>query len=354
MGNHNKGLVTIKTLAEYTGHSVGTVSSVLTNQHEKRRISLETVHRIRTAAQKLGYVPNMAARRLRSQTSQVQQAILVVITAYESPITLASYALHSLQHVIDRETQPTISYSMTIEMFHADHLSELPGLTSTSRFSGAIITNTTAKDDEFLNAAFIPYPVVVINRDLYGYATVSEHPETGREAAQELLALDRRNLGILHPAILTQSTLNRVNSFKRAVAESTGKAAKVIISEDLTETSSFHAMQKFMSKREKLDGLYCVSDTLALGAYHAIKRKRKIPEQVAVVGVGDIETSYFFDPPLSTVGVSHKRLHDDAASLLMKLLSRDPPKPSQLVIRPVVTLRESTGHESISQLQKTE
>lgn len=350
MGSQNRETVTIKTLAEYTGHSVGTVSSVLTNQHEKRRIALKTVQRIRKAAQTLGYVPNMAARRLRSQPAQVQQVILAVITSYEAPLSLTSYALHSLQHVIDRETKPSVSYTMTIEMFHADHLNELPGLTSTSRFSGAIITNTTARDDEFLNAAFIPYPSVVINRDLYGYATVSEHPETGRQAAKELLDLDRRNLGILHPKLLTQSTLNRVNSFKRAAAESTGKAPTVIISDDLTETSSYYAMQKFMGKRQKLDGLYCVSDTLALGAYHAIKRKKKIPQQVAVVGVGDIETAYFFDPPLSTVGVPHAKLHDEAADLLMKLLSREPPDPAQLIIKPVVSLRESTGHESISRL----
>jgi len=350
MAGRTSQSINIRTLARHTGLSIGTVSSVLTNQHEKRRIALATVYRVRDAARDLGYVPNMVARRLRNNLSQERQVILAIVTSYEAPVSLTSYAIHSLRKIIDEGSMPSVSFTMTIEMFRAGRLRMLPGILSTDRFNGAILTNTTAQDDEFLNSSFIPFPIVVLNRDIFGYNTVSEHPEAGGRAAQTLLNLDRRNLAILHPTILTMSTMNRVESFKRTVTKITGRRPLELVSGDLTEIESYRTVKTSLRRKRRFDGLYCVSDTMALGAYHAIKQKHAVPADVAVVGVGDIESSNFFDPPLSTVGVSHSRLHDEASNLLIDLLQHQLSKLTQLVLDPVVKLRESTGHESMQTL----
>ena len=99
-----------------------------------------------------------------------------------------------------------------------------------------------------------------------------------------------------------------------------------------------------LGRKERFDALYAVSDALALGAYRAIKEAGlRIPEDVAVIGVGDYQIAPFFDPPLSCVGVSHQELAQQASHLLMKQLEKR--GISSAVRVPVVeTLRASSGH----------
>ena len=60
--------VTVRNIAEAAGFTIGTVSTVLNNRHVERRIPLETVEKIRAVAARLGYLPDISARRLRSGT----------------------------------------------------------------------------------------------------------------------------------------------------------------------------------------------------------------------------------------------------------------------------------------------
>lgn len=72
--------VTIYEIAQHVGVSAATVSSVLAHRHVERRIAPATVERIRAAALALGYVPNMAGRRLRSHRAATRQIDLAILT----------------------------------------------------------------------------------------------------------------------------------------------------------------------------------------------------------------------------------------------------------------------------------
>ncbi|MFG0306529.1 MAG: LacI family DNA-binding transcriptional regulator [Phycisphaerales bacterium JB040] len=60
-------VATLSALAKELGLSATTVSFVLNGQAEKRRISAQTVERVRQAAAKFDYIPNALARGLRQQ-----------------------------------------------------------------------------------------------------------------------------------------------------------------------------------------------------------------------------------------------------------------------------------------------
>jgi LacI family transcriptional regulator len=104
-------------------------------------------------------------------------------------------------------------------------------------------------------------------------------------------------------------------------------------------------MARFLGTGRKIDALYAVTDGLALGAYHAIKLDgQSIPEDIAVMGVGDYETAPYFDPPLSAVGVSRDEIGARASELLLHLLDHPQTEPRQVQIPVQAVLRESTGH----------
>lgn len=340
-------ITTIKSLAEFTGYSVGTISSVLNNRSVERQISVETTCKIREAALKFKYIPNIAARRLRSNQPETNQLILAIITSFETPSSVMSTPIRALQRIINQINNPAALYTIAVEMFLPGEVDKLSGLLDTNRFNGAIITNLTEKDAEFLNTAYIPFPVVIINREIPGYSCVKEKIGSGKLAANELYAIDRHHLAIIRPAEMTFNTSQRFNSFRKAALEKTRIEPIEIVSEHANEECSTRAVYECLIKHEKIDGIFAVHDSLAIGAYHALDLlQRRIPEDVAVVGVGDFNVSPYLRPPLSTIGVTHRSLHEEAAKNLFRLLNEDLDNPIQIDLDVEVIMRGSTGHPS--------
>src|SRR3954470_17793467 len=147
MPRGEKRPVTVHMVAKHVGVSPSAVSTVLSNRHEERRLAPATVERIRQAVRELGYVPNIAGRRLRAQDPDVHQIDLGILTTYEAPLFLVSRSLRQVQRMVDARTSPHRRFSVSIALFHAGRLREMPGLLSASRFNGVIITNTLAADD---------------------------------------------------------------------------------------------------------------------------------------------------------------------------------------------------------------
>ena len=71
-------MVTIKDIAQVVGVSPTTVSNVINGK--AGRVSADTVARINTAIEELGYVPNMSARSLVSRSSKVIGFVNHVVT----------------------------------------------------------------------------------------------------------------------------------------------------------------------------------------------------------------------------------------------------------------------------------
>jgi LacI family transcriptional regulator len=340
-----KARVTVQTIAEHAGVSTAAVSSVLNNRQIERRISPETVEKIRAATAKLGYLPNISARRLRSGTSQKNNIVLAFVTSFEAPLTLASHLIVELQRLVGAGGGTRdMTFSVMVELFRAGRLQDMPGLLTGDHFNAAIITNTTPEDDQFLSRSHLPYPVVLVNRAIPRYSCVVEDPEAGAAAAAALCRRKRRHLAVLHGTPLTQTTQNRANSFVRAAAETLGRPAREIVASQLSEAAAYEATLEFLRRGEAIDGLYAVTDGMALGAYHAIKeRKLSVPDDIAVVGVGDYDISAFFAPPLSVVGVQRSELGREASRLLMRQLEEPGLPPLKVEIPVQAVLRASSG-----------
>jgi LacI family transcriptional regulator len=329
-------------IAEHVGVSPAAVSTVLANRHEERRLAAATVERIRQAVRELGYVPNVAARRLRAHDPEVRHMELGILTSFEAPLFLVSRALRQVQRAVDTRSAADRRFSVTIDMFHAGRLREMPGLLSASRFNGVIITNTLPEDDAFLRTTTLPYAVVVQGRRLPNYCCVLETPgQAGKRAAEILLQRGARQLAVLTPTLLTETTADRADAFAAAVKAETGLEPTRIRAEGITPASGSAAVTAQL-QLAGCGGLFAVTDPLALGAFHAIKRAgRRVPQDIAVVGVGDTEHADFFDPPLTCVGPVYDRVVEEIVTLLFNLMSRRRIKPVEVFVEPEVVVRAS-------------
>lgn len=342
MFSQNDKPITITALANQIGVSVATVSSVLNNRHKQRRISPETVRKVQQAAAEAGYLPNVSARRLRSGLHRY--LILAVITSYEAPLHLVSASIATLHRLVRQESYRNIQSTITVEMFDAGKLSDLPGLLDGSRFNGAIISNTVPEDDAFLAKSQFSIPVVLIGRDIPNYSSVRDLPEkTGQQAATILASAESTRLAILHPKLLTQTTSSRLQGFC-GKAQSLGMMETCkIVSEGLDEQEGYRAMKGFLANGRGIDGLYAVTDSLAVGAYRALKESGlRIPRDVAVIGTGDSSIAPYLDPPLSTFTQQQCNLHEEAGRLLLGHLTGEIRAKTHILIPVTPVLREST------------
>lgn len=324
--------------------SPAAVSSALANRGVERRLSLSSIQKIRDAAAALGYVPNMAGRRLRAHKSATRQFDLAILTSFEAPLPLVGQALHALQRAVDLQTNEHTRYAVAIEMFHAGRLVEKLGSLDTNRYHAVMITNTLPEDDKFLAKTKLPYPVVVLGRRIPSYHCVLEAPDfVGRRAAETLLEAGATKLAILHGRSLTHTTANRVAAFEHVVKERTGKAPFVLVSPDLQPSQGAAALEVFYAQGGKLDGLFVVTDSLALGAYQTIKsRGYSVPKDVAVVGVGDYELAEYFDPPLTTVAGANDAMVAEAVPLLFRILRGERDAAREVLVVPPVFPRASS------------
>jgi len=339
-----KPAVTIYEIAKHVGVSPAAVSSTLSNRHVERRLATDTVRKIREAAASLGYVPNMAGRRLRAHKSATRQFDLAIVTSFEAPLPLVGQVLKALQNAVDIQTDETTRYAVSIEMYHAGRLSEKPALLDANRYHGVIITNTLPKDDAFLGEARLPYPVVVLGRRIPRYCCVLEAPDfVGRRSAEVLLDARCQRPAILHGRQLTHTTADRLAAFTKAVRERDGHEPVAIVSAGLQPRDGAAAMEDFFARGGQLDGLFSVNDSLAAGAYQAIKVSgRRIPEDIAVVGVGDYELAEYLDPPLTTVAGGNDAMVAEAVPMLFRLLRGEENVPAEILVVPPIFLRSST------------
>ena len=106
------------------------------------------------------------------------------------------------------------------------------------------------------------------------------------------------------------------------------------------------AMATLLDRGHPMDAVFCFNDTLALGALRVLaERGRRVPEDVAVIGLDDVDDARFAVPSLSTIAPDKAFIARTAVSMLAERLEeggqdiapRDVRAPFELVVR------ESTG-----------
>ncbi|MDQ8199393.1 LacI family DNA-binding transcriptional regulator [Pelagicoccus enzymogenes] len=319
-------MITLKDIAKAAGVSAGTVSFVLNGTYKKRRISSATVDRVQGIAREMGYMPNIAARNLRSKDPSNRPIVLAIVTSADSPLALVGHLLDALK--LETNENPALDFQINIAMFSPGQLSELPGLLDGSRFNAAFIANTSREDDAFLSKIKLPYPVVLVGREIEGYSCFMPSKNAGRVAFRALKNAGAKKLGVIHPSELTQATAKRVEMFCSLAEKELGESVARIVCSDQSESAATRAFATFLKKGQLIEGLFAVHDTLAAGAYLAMRGVGlRIPTDVRVMGIGDGEWAPYLEPPLSCSGAEDRRVYQRAVKMMLEDLRSEEPKP---------------------------
>jgi DNA-binding LacI/PurR family transcriptional regulator len=333
----------LQDVAERAGVSVKTVSNVVNGYVH---VSRATRARVDAALAELDYRPNLAARNLRRGRSGI---VALALPELEVP-----YFAELARHVVEAARQR--SWTVLIDQTDGELLREQLVMDGYgTHLMDGLIMSPIASGVRELSARRATIPMVLLGERIYDgpddHVSI-DNVAAATTAVRHLLGLGRRRVAVVgrqsQPS--AQTARLREQGYREALA-----AAGLPFDQDLVvPTASFTrhegsaAVDRLMSLAEPPDALFCFNDLLALGAVRRLHELgRRVPEDVAVVGVDDIEDSRYATPTLTTIRPDKARI----AALAVELLADRIDDASSGAVRPArelgapydLVVRESTA-----------
>lgn len=189
---------------------------------------------------------------------------------------------------------------------------------------------------------------VLVDREFAGvnaHFVGADNKELGQVATQHLIERGCRR--IAHLACLQISPgAGRHEGYLAAVASAGLKAPpSYVVDAFYGDEGGYRAMQQLLKRKPVPDGVFCYSDAVATGAIKAIfEAKLAIPDDIAVIGAGNLHYSDALRVPLTTIDLNCPAIGERAASYLLQLMEADTRVPPERVFMPLrLVRRESTG-----------
>ncbi|MFC0003788.1 substrate-binding domain-containing protein [Micromonospora siamensis] len=106
----------------------------------------------------------------------------------------------------------------------------------------------------------------------------------------------------------------------------------------------YRAARALLAADPRPDAVVCSSDPLAIGAMRAaFDLGLRVPEDVAVIGMGDSEEGRYWRPALSSVSVDTAGLAREAVARIVARIARPGAPPARITVAHSVRARASSG-----------
>src|SRR6478672_2112465 len=337
--------VRMKDIAKDLGVSVITVSKVLRNHPD---VGDETRKRVLARVKELNYQLNLAARSLvTGRTYLVGLVVPDLLHPFFAEIAKA------LSEVLRKS-----GYYLIVSSSDEDPELEEQEINQllARRLDTLIIASCRSTVDLFFRIEKQNTPYVLIDRSLSGLSAnfVGVDDEAvGILATKHLIEIGCKRIAHIRGPE-TSPGIRRMEGYKRALSQAGLKVFdNYIISErkgDVgTKQRGAEAMGQLLSLKQRPDGVFCFNDPLAMGAMnYALDHGLRIPEEIAVIGCGNLHYDDSLRVPLSSIDQHSRRIGEEAARIALEILnSKIPPKPQTVVLQPELVVRRSTERHAV-------
>jgi LacI family transcriptional regulator len=337
--------VTIRDIARLAKVSPSTVSMII---NRKPGVGEGTRHRVLTLIQSLNYKPNLIARSLVKGRSHS-----------------IAYFIKSTKHTIFPEIATGIDevlkehgYSLSVISTYDDCELEAKEIENIkARGIDGILTSAALVDNEnvktLVNSGF---PVVALLRRVYDcddldYVIV-DNPKGAYMAVEHLIRLGHQRIGIIRGPSNNSVAVERFHGAIKAL-----KAYEIPILDELCyggdffQKTGYQGTKKFlrMDRGKRPTAIFGNNDDVALGAFEAIwEMGLRIPEDMALVGFNNVETTSFCSIQITTVSQRTYEMGRLGAKRLVAKIEkkRGYKQKYQIVLEPELIIRKSCGYSA--------
>lgn len=330
----------MKRIAGELGVSITTVSKALNNHDD---IGDATRARVLAKVAELGYQPNAVARSL---TTRRTDTLGIVI-----PDLMHSFFVEIIAGL--EQVASAQGYGLLLCSSNEDVRKERAELEvlRQRQVDGVVLasTNMSGNTDLLQRLISLGVGVVMIDRDDHPSVAcdrvVTDDELVGRLATLHLLDRGYRRIAhIAGPPVV--HARRREHGYRAAMAERGVRPHKDwVVRGGFMESDGYRAMTRLLALKPRVEAVFATNDPAAIGAMKAIwEAGLRVPEDVAVVGAGDIAHGDLLRVPLTTVSWSRQEEGRQAAELLLRRVQSSPPaaQPQRVVIPPALIVRRSS------------
>ena len=343
--------VRMKDIARDLGVSAVTVSKVLLNHSD---IGAETRERVLKRIKEVGYQPNQNARALA--TGKTHLVGLIV------PDLLHQFFAQLTKGVT--RTLRTRGYGLIMASSEENPEFERQEIEQmlARRVDALIIASTQRSTQSFARIGKQHVPYVLVDRKLEGLDANfigTDDLTAGLLATEHLVAQGCRRIAYIggdYPSTAAE----RLEGFRAAAAKHGIKTPTKYICrrthlDDAADLTGYRAMQSLLNLSPRPDGVFCFSDPIAAGAMQAVlEQGLRIPEDVAIVGCGNVLYAAALRVPLSSVNQESETMGEFAAQMVLDLVGHDgQSQPREIRLKPSLVVRSSTAGASSAKLSGT-
>ncbi len=310
------GAITLNDVARLAHVSPITASRAL---NAPDTVAPETLARVRDAIERTGYVPNRIAGGLASAKSRLVAALVPTLSG---PFARAIEALGTALE--------DAGYQLMLGQTGPDESREDALLeTIVSRRPDAIVLTGVVRSPTArrrLVASGIP---VVETWDLtpapIDMLVGFSHERAGEAVAQYLVSKGRRHLAVISTE--SRRAGRRARAFGETASRLTGApdCPVMVVPAPGTLGGGRTGLAALLDRAPHADALFCSSDPIALGVLvEARVRGLRVPQDVAVVGVGDLDFAGDTAPALTTVRIDATAIGREAARFIVERVHGEP------------------------------
>ena len=292
----------IRTVAALAKVSIATVSRTINGSPA---VSDRLTKRVWQAIEQLNYFPNTHARSLVSGRSRIFGIIVENITNPFFPELIQSFEEVAVSHgyeilVSSSNSDPAVLTNCVRRMLER----KVEGVAVlTFGEEEPVLDQLTHRD--------IPMVLAEFRLDDPKTSTILLDYTTGvRQAVNHLVNLGHQKIGFLAGPHKLHSAITRENDFRTAMGEAgLGIDKSWVIECDHTARGGVAGFERLRSLASQPTAILCSNDMTAVGVLRAAYMSGlRVPEDLSVVGLDDIDFAEFTLPPLTTIRLSRAEL----------------------------------------------
>lgn len=339
----DKGQITIRDIAREADVSISTVSRVL---NEYPYVDSQTRKAVWKTATELDY-PMSRLRGQASKPLRTMAFLSAVADSHSDGLPALTGAIEQLivrgaQSVFEDKRISTHIYQSSVDtdqlqaIIDENHISGLIVLGGI--FNRALLTWLQRESIPFVMAGGHAYPLEansIMANYVHGMVSAIEHLEAG----------GRRHICLVNGPETTNTSNEKYWGFRLALClynlpyepyQSTRGASFDV-------ESGFIATLRLLALGHPVDAIVYANDGMAVGGLKAIKEsKRKVPDDIAVIGFHNYDFARFAEPALTTIGFDMQMMGRLAALRLANLMDGAADDPNVMTVSTHLIVRDST------------
>ncbi|MBE2222766.1 MAG: LacI family DNA-binding transcriptional regulator [Anaerolineae bacterium] len=307
----------MKDVAELAGVSRTTVSFVI-NDRPDANIPQETIDKVLTAVDQLGYRPNALAQGLRAQKTHT-------IGFISDEIATTPYAGHMIQGAQDLAWKHN-NIILLVNTGNNQDMKKTAADVMLQRQVDGIIYATMYHREVHPPESLKQVPTVLLDCFDANQAFPSVVPDEvlgGQQATEYLLQKGHRRIGFLCDVLPVSAKLGRLQGYQQALQkQGVVYDPDIVLEGGSLASDGYNLTMAIMQQPNPPTALFCYNDRMAMGAYDALRKLNlSIPNDVAVVGFDNQELiAGHLYPTLTTMQLPHYEMGKWAAQHLLHLI----------------------------------